>query len=397
MTLQGPGDTVGLVRRLNPAASDAVLAIAVLTVSVGLAATSGRDQPGTRPVDGLAYALTVLCCGILSQRRRWPLTVAAGVGAALAVFALRGYPGGALILPVTIALYTAGTTLERSRALLVGAVATTIVVVRALTTPTGSASAFTWAASGWVLAALVWGVAVRARRQTLQALQDRAEAAERTREQEAARRVAEERLRIARDLHDVIGHSFAAVNVQARVAATVLDSAPDRARDALTAIETTSRDALREIRQALSVLRSTAASTSGVPGRAGGPASARLDELDHLLEPLRTAGLTVDTAIELNGAELPVVVSTGLYRIVQEALTNVLKHAAAQHVSVRIIRDGHGVRAEVIDDGTGVAQGTGGHGLEGMAERAAALGGQLAAGPAPGGGFVVTAHIPVAG
>jgi signal transduction histidine kinase len=379
--------SVSSVRRLNPAAFDVLLAAVVLAVSLGLAATAGRHQPGTRPVDGLAYALTGISCGLLSVRRRWPLPPTAVVGAALLLFSLRGYPGGALILPVTIALYTVGTAIERTRALLVGAAATAVVVVRAWMMPAGQTYAFTWTPSGWVLAALVWGVAVRARRQTIEALRDRAEAAERSREQEAARRVAEERLRIARDLHDVIGHSFVTANVQARLAATVMDSEPDRAREALAAIQTTSRDALREIRQALSVLRSTTSPT----------AAAGLDELKHLLEPLRAAGLTVNTTIESKGDDLPVVVATGVYRIVQEALTNVLKHAAARHVSVRILRDGRSVMVEVIDDGTGVTPGEGGHGLEGMAERATALGGRLEAGPRLGGGFAVTARIPVTG
>lgn len=119
----------------------------------------------------------------------------------------------------------------------------------------GHVSAFTWAAPGWVIASLVWGAAVRSRRAAIDAIRERAEAAERSREQEAARRVAEERVRIARELHDVIGHSFTVVNIQARMAAAALDTAPERSRQAMTDIETVSRDALREIRQALSVLR----------------------------------------------------------------------------------------------------------------------------------------------
>lgn len=408
MTSVRPAATVGAVKTMVRAGwrspgFDAVLASATLAASVALTSSAGRSQAGTHPVDGMAYAVVVVCCGLLALRRRFPFPVTAAVGAGLLLFALRDYPGGPLILPVMIALYTIGTTQERRRALLVGVSATAVVVVRAWATTTGhgQVSAFTWAAPGWVIASLMWGAAVRSRRQTIDALRQRAEEAERTREQEAARRVADERLRIARDLHDVIGHSFTTVNVQARVAATVLANAPDQARQALQAIETISRDALREIRQTLSLLREQ---TRDDGRHEQGATTARLQYLDQLLEPLRVAGLSVEETVDLPGRPLPLVVDAAVYRIVQEALTNVLRHASARRVTVRITADDHGVKIEVVDDGTvsRVAAGLpartpGGHGIEGMRERAQALGGHLDAGPLPGGGFGVTAYLPVAG
>jgi signal transduction histidine kinase len=385
---------------------DALLAVATLAVSVALAASAGRSQPGTRSMDILGYAVVVVCCALLAVRRRFPLPVAAAVGAGLLLFALRDYPGGPLILPVMIALYTVGTSQERRAALLVGVAATAVVVVRAWATTAahGQVSAFTWAAPGWVIASLVGGAAVRSRRQAVEALRQRAEEAERTRETEAARRVAEERLRIARDLHDVIGHSFTTVNVQARVAATVLENAPDQARQALQAIETTSRAALREIRQALSLLRDHAHTHAQDDPRHDHDAStARLQNLDRLLEPVRAAGLSVQETVELSGRPLPMVVDAAVYRIVQEALTNVLRHSRARHVTIRITADDHGVQIDVVDDGTvdpaaarPLPSASGGHGIEGMRERAQALGGHLDASPQPGGGFGVVAYLPVA-
>jgi hypothetical protein len=154
---------------------DAVLAAVTLAASVALASSAGSSQAGTRPVDGLAYASVVVCSGLLAVRRRFPLPMAAAVGAGLLLFALRDYPGGPLLLPVMIAVYTVGTSQERNRALLVGAAATAVVVVRAWATTTahGQVSTFTWAAPGWVIAPLVWGAAVRSRRQAVDALRQR--------------------------------------------------------------------------------------------------------------------------------------------------------------------------------------------------------------------------------
>jgi signal transduction histidine kinase len=405
--------TVGVVKTVVQAGwrspgFDAVLAAATLAVSLVLASSAGRGQAGTRPMDGLAYVTVLGSCGLLTMRRRFPLQVAGTVGVGLLLVSVREYPGGPLLVPVMIALYSVGTTQERRAVLLAGVAATAVVVMRAWATTAahGQVSAFTWAAPGWVIASLVWGAAVRSRRQTIEALRQRVEEAERTREQEAALRVADERLRIARDLHDVIGHSFTTVNVQARVAATLLQDAPDRARQALEAIEAISRDALREIRQALSLQRE---GELGTPDRTRGATSrAGTAQIGQLLGPLRTAGLTVDATIQLPRRPIPVVVDAAVYRIVQEALTNVLRHAAASHVTLRISADGHGMQVKVADDGTGStppplggtgasSDRTGGHGIEGMRERALALGGHLDAGPLPGRGFAVTAYLPVAG
>jgi signal transduction histidine kinase len=365
---------------------DSAVAAGALAVSLALAPGAARGQPGARPLDTVAYLLVVMACAALVARRRYPVPVAGLVGAALLIFAVRGYPGGPLVVAVMVALYTVGAQLERRQALAAGAVAVVLVAARsvAILAAHGPVSPFNWAAPGWVVACLLAGMVVRARRQAIQAIRDRAEQAERTREGEARARVAEERLRIARDLHDVVGHSFAAVNVQARAASALLATDPDGARQALAAIEATSRDALREIRAALSTLRQGAV-----------PPVLDAATVQSLLAPVRAAGLAVESTVDAEA--LPTEVGQVLYRVVQESLTNVLRHAQARTVTVCIAREGPTAVVTVGNDGAAAPAGTGGHGLAGMRERVEVLGGTLSAGPDAQGGWRVTARVPVPG
>jgi signal transduction histidine kinase len=373
--------------RRRTALFDTAVAALVLAVSLLLSPGAARGQPGTRPLDGWAYLLVVAACGALLVRRRHPLGVAAVVGAALLAFAVFDYPGGPLVVAVMTALYTVGVGVGRRTALLAGGVAVALVAVRSVTVIAahGQVSAYSWAAPGWVVACLLAGMVVRSRRQAMQALRDRAEQAERTREEEARARVAEERLRIARDLHDVVGHSFAAVHVQARAAAALLEADPAGARQALAAIQTTSRDSLREIRATLSLLR------RGAPP----PALAGEGQLEELLAPARAAGLDVRSTVD-DGLAMPADVGHVVYRVVQESLTNVLRHAHATTVTISVGRQDGGVRVEVRDNGRGADPSAvrDGHGMTGMGERVAALHGRLEAGPATGGGWRVTAWLP---
>jgi signal transduction histidine kinase len=374
----------------SPAVFDGVVAVAVLVVSLAVAPGAARSQPGTRALDAWAYLLVVVACGVLVVRRGHPLPVAGAVGAALVVFAVRDYPGGPLVVAVMVALYTVGAGLARREALAAGAVATVLVAVRSVAAVAahGQVSAFSWAAPGWVVACLLAGMVVRSRRQAVQAIRDRAEQAERTREGEARALVAEERLRIARDLHDVVGHSFAAVHVQARAAAALLDTDPTGARQALAAIEATSRDSLREIRATLSALRRDTPQ----------PVVAGTAQLRDLLAPVRAAGLTVQATVD-DTLTLPAAVGHVVYRVVQESLTNVLRHAEATTVTLTVVRDGRGVRVEVRDNGRHPAEPAvaDGHGLTGMRERVAAVDGRFDAGPTAEGGWRVIASVPVEG
>ncbi len=232
------------------------------------------------------------------------------------------------------------------------------------------------------LLALAAGDIVRSRR----------EAVERTiavREEEALRRLGEERLRIARDVHDVVAHAMVAINVQAGVAAHLIDRDPEQARSALREIKAASGEALTDLRATLGVLRDP--DTAAPVGPATG-----LDDLDELAVGLRAAGVRV--TLDVEGLErVPAAVHAAGYRIVQEALTNVLRHANASAVRVSVAGEDAAVRIEVVDDGTGahVDGGGSGNGVRGMRERAEALSGTLESGPATDGGWRVLARLPI--
>lgn len=234
------------------------------------------------------------------------------------------------------------------------------------------------------------------------AIRERAERAERTRDEEARRRVAEERLRIARDLHDVVAHHIALVNVQAGVAAHVMDKRPDQAKEALAHVRDASRSALNELRATVGLLRQ-----SGDPEAPTEPAPG-LSVLDELVDTFRHAGLPVEVIVQLGRADgpLPAAVDLAAYRVVQEALTNVRKHAGpGARAEVSVVRVGTSVEVTVLDDGGAPPadpadsapepDDSGGHGLLGMRERTGALGGSCFAGPRYGGGYRVHAILPV--
>jgi signal transduction histidine kinase len=209
----------------------------------------------------------------------------------------------------------------------------------------------------------------------------------------ARRAVGEEQARIARELHDVIAHSVSVIVVQAGAADDVFDERPDQARAALRSIERAGRDALRELRRLLSAVHPTAGSDPEGP-------QPGLDRLDELAEPLRAGGLEVVVRREGQATTPPAGVDLSAYRIVQEALTNTLRHARATRAEVTVRYRPAEIEVEVRDDGRGSTAsdgGHGGHGLVGMRERAALIGGTLEAGPAPGGGYLVHARLPLEG
>lgn len=249
----------------------------------------------------------------------------------------------------------------------------------------------------WTGMASAAGDAVRSRRAFVDAIRERAERAERTREEEARRRVAEERLRIARDLHDVVAHHIALVNVQAGVAAHVMDKRPDQAKEALSHVRDASRSALNELRATVGLLRQ-----SGDPEAPTEPAPG-LAHLDDLVDTFRHAGLPVEVTRGDAATELPAGADLAAYRIIQEALTNVQKHAGTgAKAEVSVVRVGPNIEVTILDDGPGEStepqddeNNGGGHGLIGMRERVSALSGRCTAGPRYGGGFRVHAILPV--
>jgi signal transduction histidine kinase len=218
------------------------------------------------------------------------------------------------------------------------------------------------------------------------ALNARAAADRRGREEAIRRRASEERLAIARDLHDVVAHSISVINVQANTALHLMDRQPSRAREALTSIREVSGQTLGELSAVLGALRDTSAPLAPAPGVA---------RLDELAARARSAGFEVSVAAEGGVRDLPAGVDAAAYRIVQEALTNAVRHSGGHVASVRLRYGPDDLEIEVADDGHGEPGSTGsGAGVAGMSERAGALGGTLTAGPRPEGGFRVLARLP---
>jgi signal transduction histidine kinase len=248
--------------------------------------------------------------------------------------------------------------------------------------------------ASWAGGALLLGGTVRGRQTERAALEERARHLAETRDEEARRRVAEERLRIARDLHDSVAHSMASISVQAGVGAHVLDERPEDARTALLAIKDASGEALAELRATLGMLRSD--------DHAPREPTAGLDRLSALVESSRSAGLEVDVDV-VTGSDtrpLPPAVDTAAFRIVQESLTNVIRHAGPTRATVTIRHGDDDVEIEVTDDGRGAGASDGdgsdgGHGLAGMRERVALLGGELSAGNRRSGGYRVRVRFPL--
>lgn len=371
-------------------------------------------------LDGVAVALSIASmCVELGRSERSETTVlavAAIVVASLPILLRRRAPALALVLamaalfgivststihntlpiPAVVCAYALADRHGRRAALLAGlATMPVVLVILRIYSPHALVGWDTVKNVGLVALPLALGVAAHDRRAYTAALVERAETAERTREEEALRRMGEERLRIARDVHDVVAHAMVAINVQAGVGAHLLDRDPEQARATLREIKKVSGDALVDLRSMLGLLREGDGPDAAAPVRP----TQGLAEIDDLRESLGSAGVDVDVEIDSSAAPLPATVGATGYRIVQEALTNVMRHAGPTTARVRVSRRGDLVVIEVEDDGGSTptllgATGSG-NGLRGMRERAVAAGGSLEAGPRAGGGWLVSASLPV--
>jgi signal transduction histidine kinase len=339
------------------------------------------DHPG-KPVTAVGVLTAVVACLPLVIRRRLSfLVLCVLITAGIVLVLWRLEPGDTVVLIPAVALAEIATRTERRR--LVGFALAVVPCVMVSIVPFADDAAeffnLVLRNTAFCFLALAAGDAVRSRREAV----ERAAAAS---EEQALRRMGEERLRIARDVHDVVAHAMVEINVQAGVAAHLIDRDPAQAHSALRHIKAASGEALSDLRTTLGVLR-------GADGAPVQPA-AGVKHLEELGAGLRAAGVTVTFDIDplpAGAAGLQAVV----YRIVQEALTNALRHANATEVKVRVAQDGEAVDVEVRDDGTGTAgAGGSGQGLRGMRERAAAAGGTVDYGPAPDGGWRVTARLP---
>jgi signal transduction histidine kinase len=368
---------------------DAVLAAglaAFLTVGTYFAS---QGQPGRRPFDAGAIALVIAAAGALAWRRRQPVAVLGVVFGATLLYFVLGYAGGPIWLALIIAYFTAVVAGHRLPAAIV-AVAGFLVfpwLDYLLRDAPGPSLAGLAGLAAWLLVLLGAGEAIRIRR-------ERTAEAARIREEETLRRAGEERLRIARELHDALGHHLSLINMQSGVALHLNKELPDQARSSLTAIKQASKEALSELRSVLDILRQEGEPAARSP-------TWTLARLDDLVSQAAAAGLEVRAETDGEVRRLPFAVDVAAFRIVQEALTNVTRHAGPATATVRVSYGDRDLTLQVDDDGRG-QQGHGrepgsGKGITGMRERAAALGGDLDAAPRPGGGFRVQARLPLDG
>lgn len=341
-----------------------------------------------RPLTPLGVACGVIVCLPLAVRRRLslaPLVVLIVAGVVLAMWQL--HPGNTVVLLPMIAVFELARRYDRRRALWIAAICVPGVLAGVLPFSSGMSGVVSVIVRNLVLCLVAVGAgdSLRARREASERAAD-------LREQEALRRFADERLRIAHEVHDVVAHGMTAINVQAGVAAHLLERDPEQARRALRDIKRVSGEALTDLRATLAALRAPSESAPLAP--AGG-----LGDLARLLDGVRAAGVAVELDVREVGS-VPAAVHHASYRIVQEAVTNIARHSGARHARVSVSRSDGAVIVEVFDDGRGggdEAVRSPGNGLQGMRERARALGGTVEAGDRPEGGFAVRARMPVAG
>lgn len=371
---------------MSPLTFDLLLAAALLALQVGGSIGAGRRQPDRTEIDALALLLLTIGPVALTVRRRWPVPVLVVTVAATLVYLSRAYPYGPIFFALAAAVVTAVIAGHRPAAWMFAGVGlvTYIAVVPLGGREPRPGLAHISGIAAWLLLILVVADVVRmGRERRIERI--------RALEEERRRRASEQRLRIAQDLHDALAHSISMINVQAGVALHLIDERPEQAQTALAAIKDASKDALSELRSVLEVLRQ--------PEGESTLATPRLDNLEELLSRARIAGLTVSLRTEGRVRRLASNIENAAYRVIQEALTNVVRHATASTVTA-VIRYGDGTLTLLVDDnGTGTAAPTPGtgSGIAGMTDRVTALGGSLEAGPRSGGGFRVRAEIPLGG
>jgi signal transduction histidine kinase len=381
--------------RAHPFGADLLLGGATLLVLLPMP-FDAVPGIGYRPADPLAVTILLVAALPIAWRRRYPqAALAVGGGAAIA-YELRGYPDLGAGLSALVLCYSAAAHLPRGPALRAGALALMGTAVALWASPSPLHFVDYLAGMATFCAAWVLGDNLRTRRAYVEVLEVRTEQAERRRRESSRQAVADERARIARELHDVVAHSMSVMVVQAGAARRVLRTRPEVSEESLRSIESTGRQALDEMRRLLGVLRSDEVTGT----EAGLLPQPTLDDVDDLVIQCQEAGLPVQLAVKGERRPLPAGVELSAFRVVQEALTNSLKHAGRARAQVVIRWHDHALEISVADDGRGASAGLsgdgGGHGLVGMEERTELYGGQLRAGPRPGGGFEVRASFPLA-
>lgn len=386
--------------------------VTVMQVQGTVVRNAGQPEVVLRPLSGLGnlgYVLLIAGGAVVALRRVRPTLVFVVTAVASAVYYALDFPDGPGWLGLFVAVYTLTSRGDGHRSLLTVsagiAVLSVIWLVAATDVEPPAAIGWVFFRIGAAVMSAALGESVRSRKVIAAEALERAEQAERGREDRARALVDEERLRIAREVHDTVAHAVAVINVQSGVAAHVLDKRPERAKETLEVIEQTSSRALQELRMILGVLRDERDERTPHPG---------LGQLGELAAEARGAGLDVDLVTTVP-PHLPDAVGSAVYRIVQESITNVIRHAGRTRVAVAVTYDVDTVEVRVTDSGRRVdphsldahdhAKGNGmhdgqvsstdgGRGIPGMRERCRLLGGDLRAGPLPGGGFAVVARLP---
>ncbi|MFB7411497.1 sensor histidine kinase [Streptomyces sp. NPDC056202] len=385
--------------RLSPRAADAVVAGVVLLVVAVWTLVSARyaSEPALRTV--LGWVLILIGCGALYFRRLHPVAVSVVTLLACVVYYPLSAQDGPLMIAFALALYTTAAEGRFAAAVALAAVTLLAVGLGEIRQRPGHRQIDDTSLvmlAGWLISLVAVGRAQRTRIAYLHEVEQRALAAEREQEARARQSATEERLRIAREVHDVLGHSISLINVQSGAALHRLGKGPApeaglaTATEALEAVKATSKDALRELRATLGVLRGADEPTPTAPSASG------LALLGDLAARARSAGLDVRTDVTGTPVPLPPPVDLAAYRIVQESLTNVTRHAGARTVRITLDWGTDAVRLRIADDGEGAPEGRPlGSGIRGMAERARAFGGELTARNGDDGGFLVSARLPL--
>jgi signal transduction histidine kinase len=362
-----------------------VVPIAIIQLGFTIGAAAGQRQLGH--VNALTVVLVLASAGALVWRRGHPLTVLVAIYALLTTYFAMNFPFGPIFISLAVALFNAVSYGPRILAWPIGYAGA--VVMFTIMLLTRDDFHFAWQLAGaifaWISLVMGFGELAKARR-------DRLEQAAATQAEQDKRQASEERLRIAREVHDVLAHHVSLINVQSGVALHLIDSQPEQVREALTAIKQSSKEVLVELRNILGVLRDVDQNAPRHP-------VASLDQLDRLLERMRTAGLPVTLEIEGEQRQVSKGVDAAALRIVQESLTNTYRHAGPTSATVTLSYLPDELRVQVEDGGRGTANdsvGTG-SGLTGMRQRAEALSGTFEAGARPGGGFRVAATFPTGG
>ncbi|WP_280418983.1 sensor histidine kinase [Nocardia carnea] len=372
---------------------DIALGLFVTVIQVLGAMVPVPVEPASTPVSGIGYVLLVVSGVAVVARRQRPVAVFAITGVASLIYFAFDFPDRASYLGLFVALYTVAAYGDGHRSLRIAGAGIAVLsvgwVIAGADVEPVSAIGWVFFRIGGAVIATMLGESARSRQVMAADAQKRAELAERSREEEARARVDAERLRIAREVHDTVAHAIAIINVQAGVTAHVLGKRPEQARDALHTIEQTSSRALQEMRAILGVLRD-GDEREPFPG---------LDQIRELTGKAREAGLDISLEQPESVPALPSAVGSAAYRIVQESLTNVIRHAGPTRVTVILEPVVDALYIRVIDEGRrtpGPGHTGSGRGIAGMRERCRLLGGELDAKPRPGGGFEVTAGLPFA-